>query len=82
MVGALPLVTSYDPYLSWRDTPVRFASDERAWQQEVKWCVNHQDQVRADAAAVREIVLAERGLTTADIEWSHALNATTVMQYV
>jgi hypothetical protein len=82
MVGALPIVSSYDPYMDWAGTPVRFAHNEKAWQQEVRWCVKNQDRVRADAAVVRELVLQDRGLLCAQVEWGHAINSTRIMQHV
>jgi hypothetical protein len=75
MVSALPIVTGYDPYLGWRDTPVRFAHDPKSWQQEVRWCIKNQDAVRAGAQEIRETVLATRGLEAGRADWSAALSS-------
>lgn len=74
MAGAMSIVQPWDPYLGWRESDlVKFAYDAKDWEQQVKWAVKHQDEVRDIAARVRAQVIETRGLDTIKAEWEAAL---------
>jgi hypothetical protein len=71
--GALPVLSMVPPYDDWRDKPALFAHSAKDFQQQIKWCVQHRDDVRQMAAEAREYVLAERLIQHEIPKWREAI---------
>jgi hypothetical protein len=78
MVGALPIVTNFEPYALWRGSDVLFAVTEKDWQQQVRWSIRNRDEVKERAASVRETVLRDRGPEAAREDWGKALRGASI----
>jgi hypothetical protein len=72
--GAMPMLQGDRPYDEWRELPfARMCWTEADWQQQIKWAVRNQDEVRARGAEAREFVLRERTFTTEIDRWREAI---------
>ncbi len=75
MSGALPVMSNVAPYEDWRDGPGLFAHSEKAWADQIKWCVRNRDEVRALAAEAKAYVMGERLIGHEIPRWREAVAA-------
>jgi glycosyltransferase involved in cell wall biosynthesis len=73
MAGVLPIVSDVATYDDWRGTAVRWAADAAGFEREVRWAVEHRDQVREQAKHVRRHVRARRTIEQEISRWREAL---------
>ena len=61
MAGALPIMSAEPPYAEWRGKPFgRHAHTAKDFEEQVRWAVRNQDQVKQLAAQAKSYVLSER----------------------
>jgi hypothetical protein len=73
MCGALPIVSDEATFIDFRGTSALFAKHPADFQAQVRWTVEHRDEVRERARLLREHVLAERSIHREIVRWRDAL---------
>lgn len=76
MAGALPIMSAEPPYAEWRDQPFgKHAHTAKHFEDQIRWAVRNQDEVKALAAQAKQYVLAERLIQHEIPAWEAALAA-------
>jgi hypothetical protein len=76
MAGAMPVMSMVEPYRPWFDKSFcLLAKNPKGWENALRWCVLHRDEVRAMAAEARLHVLAERTIRDSIGAWREACHA-------